>query len=58
MNDVSNFRGFLIQPRLVADDSTVVGQFPEPPAGGDYRYSFCTNREVCNKGVQSNANQM
>ena len=40
------FRGFLIQARLVADDSTVVGQFEEPPVGGEYRYGFCTNREV------------
>ena len=41
-----NFRGFLIQARLVADDMTVVGQFEEPPAGGEYRYGSCANREV------------
>ena len=43
-----SFRGFLIQARLVADDTTVVGQFEEPPAGGDYRYGSCTKREVEN----------
>ena len=41
-----SFRGFLIQARLVADNTTVVGQFEEPPAGGDYRYGSCANREV------------
>jgi hypothetical protein len=41
-----SFRGFLIQARLVADDTTVVGQFEEPPAGGEYRYGSCTNVEV------------
>ena len=43
-----SFRGFLIQARLVADDITVVGQFEEPPAGGEYRYGSCANREVEN----------
>ena len=42
------FRGFLIQPRLVADDTTVVGRFEEPSPGADYRYSSCgTNQSVC-----------
>ena len=41
-----SFRGFLIQARLVADDTTVVGQFEEPPAGGDYRYGTCANAAV------------
>ena len=40
------FRGFLIQARLVTDDSTVVGQFEEPPVGGEYRYGSCANTEV------------
>ena len=40
------FRGFLIQARLVADDTTVVGQFEEPPVGAEYRYGFCANIEV------------
>ena len=40
------FRGFLIQARMFADDSTVVGRFQEPPIGGDYGYSFCSYREV------------
>ena len=40
------FRGFLIQARLVADDSTVVGQFEAPPVGGVYRYGSCANTEV------------
>ena len=40
------FRGFLIQPRMFADDSTVVGQFQEPPVEGDYGYSSCSYREV------------
>jgi hypothetical protein len=43
-----SFRGFLIQARLVADDTTVAGQFEEPPAGGEYRYGSCSNREVAN----------
>ena len=43
-----SFRGFLIQARLVADDMTVVGQFEEPPAGGEYRHGSCANREVEN----------
>ena len=43
-----SFRGFLIQARLVADDTTVVGQFEEPPAGGEYQYASCANREVEN----------
>ena len=41
------FRGFLIQPRLVADDTTVVGGFVEPPIGANYGHSFCSYREVC-----------
>ena len=41
-----SYRGFLIQARLVADDTTVVGQFEEPPPGGEYRYGSCANREV------------
>ena len=40
------FRGFLIQARLVADDSTVVGQFEGLPVGGEYRYGSCANTEV------------
>ena len=44
--NASSFRGFLIQARLAVDDTTVVGQFEEPPVGGDYRYGSCTNREV------------
>ena len=40
------FRGFLIQARLVADDSTVVGRFEEPPMGGEYHYGPCANVEV------------
>ena len=40
------FRGFLIQARLVADDSTVVGRFEEPPPGSEYRYGSCANTEV------------
>ena len=40
------FRGFLIQARLVADDSTVVGQFEEPAPGLQYRYGSCANTEV------------
>ena len=40
------FRGFLIQARLVADDTTVVGQFEEPPVGAEYQYGFCANTEV------------
>jgi hypothetical protein len=46
--NASSFRGFLIQARLVADDTTVVGQFEEPPAGGEYRYGSCANTEVAN----------
>ena len=41
------FRGFLIQPRLVADDSTVVGRFQEPLVGGDYGFGFCLYEQVC-----------
>ena len=48
-----SFRGFLIQARLVADDTTVVGQFEEPPAGGEYRYGSCTKREVENMFTNS-----
>ena len=44
--NASSFRGFLIQARLAVDDTTVVGQFEEPPAGGDYRYGSCANTEV------------
>ena len=44
--NASSFRGFLIQARLAVDDMTVVGQFEEPPAGGDYQYGSCANREV------------
>ena len=40
------FRGFLIQVRLVADDTTVVGRFEEPPVGAEYRYGLCANIEV------------
>ena len=40
------FQGFLIQARLVADDSTVVGQFEEPPVGGEYQHGPCANVEV------------
>ena len=40
------FRGFLIQARLVTDDSTVVGQFEAPPVGAQYRYGSCANTEV------------
>ena len=40
------FRGFLIQARMIADDTTVVGQFEDPPAGGEYRYASCTPTEV------------
>ena len=41
-----SFRGFLIQAQLVADDTTVVGRFEEPPVGGEYRYGSCANTEV------------
>ena len=40
------FRGFLIQPRLAADDRTVVGSFNAPGAGDLYRLSSCTLQEV------------
>ena len=40
------FRGFLIQARLVADDTTVIGQFEEPPVGGEYRHGSRANIEV------------
>ena len=40
------FRGFLIQARLVADDTTVVGQFEETPLGAEYRHGSCVNIEV------------
>ena len=40
------FRGFLIQARLVADDTTVVGRFEEPPLGAEYRYGSCPSTEV------------
>ena len=35
------FRGFLIQPRLAADDTTVVGLFAAPGAGDIYQQSSC-----------------
>jgi len=38
------FRGFLIQARLMSDDTTVVGSFSSPPAGA--RLSSCTPPEV------------
>ena len=41
------FRGFLLQPRLVADDTTVVGLFAAPANGDAYRLSSCTPPEVC-----------
>ena len=43
---MTTFRGFLIQPRLGADDTTVVGSFASPGPGGDYRLSFCVPPEV------------
>ena len=46
------FRGFLIQPRLAADDTTVVGSFAAPGAGGVYRLSSCTPAEVCTSSYQ------
>ena len=41
-----SFRGFLIQPRLAADDTTVVGSFTAPGVGDLYRLSSCTPPEV------------
>ena len=38
------FRGFLIQARLMSDDTTAVGSFSSPPAGA--RLSSCTPPEV------------
>ena len=31
---------------MTADDTIVVGQFEDPPAGGEYRYGSCTPIEV------------
>ena len=43
------FRGFLIQPRLAADDTTVVGSFNGPGARDDYQLSSCSPPEVCTR---------
>ena len=39
----SHFRGFLIQPRLVADNATVVGRF-SASEGGDYQLLSCSGQ--------------
>ena len=44
--NVTFFRGFLIQPRMAADDVTVVGSFSEPDEEDDYRLSSCVPAEV------------
>ena len=38
------FKGFLIQARLMSDDTTVVGSFSSPPVGT--RLSSCTTSQV------------
>ena len=38
------FRGFLIQARLMSDDTTRVGSFSNPPTGA--RLSSCSPSEV------------
>ena len=42
------FQGFLVQARMIAGDTTVVGQFEDLPtvAGGEYRFGSCTPTEV------------
>ena len=44
--NVKFFRGFLIQPRMAADDVTVVGSFSEPDEQDDYQLSSCVPAEV------------
>ena len=49
------FRGFLIQPRLAADDITVVGSFTAPDSAGDlYQLSSCTPPEVSTTTTEIN----
>ena len=45
------FRGFLIQARLMSDDTTRVGSFSNPPAGT--RLSSCSPPEVCEQRIQT-----
>ena len=44
------FRGFLIQARLMSDDTTRVGSFSNPPSGT--RLSSCSPSEVCEWRIQ------
>ena len=48
------FRGFLIQPRMAADDTTVVGSFTAPGAGDIYQLSSCTLPEVSTTTTEIN----
>lgn len=45
------FRGFLIQARLMSDDTTRVGSFSNPPSGT--RLSSCSPSEVCEWRIQT-----
>ena len=47
-SSVTFFRGFLIQPRLAADDTTVVGLFMSPDTEAEYKLSSCMDPAVCN----------
>ena len=38
----ATFRGFLIQARMTADSSTLVGRFSQPSAGADYEFLTCS----------------
>ena len=40
------FRGFLIQARLAADNTTVVGSFASPNHEDNYQLSSCARHEV------------
>ena len=42
----TTFQGFLIQARLAADNTTVVGSFVSPSHDDNYRLSSCARQEV------------
>ena len=42
----TTFRGFLIQARLAADNTTVVGSFVSPSHDDNYQLSSCARQEV------------